>query len=65
MVRPSGNEVLGALTYTPETIVEVYYAWHATRSWTITADYQPIRNPADNRDRGPVSVLSLRLHWEK
>ncbi len=55
----------GALTYRPEESVEVYYAWHPTKTWTITGDYQHIRNPAYNQDRGPVSVASLRLHWEK
>jgi high affinity Mn2+ porin len=27
-----------------------------------TADYQFVVNPAYNRDRGPVSALSMRLH---
>ncbi len=55
----------GTLNYAPETIVEIYYALHVARSWTVTADYQPIQNPAYNKDRGPLSVLSLRLHWER
>jgi len=25
-------------------------------------DYQFVHNPAYNRDRGPVSILGLRLH---
>jgi len=29
-----------------------------------TADYQFVVNPAYNRDRGPVSVLSARWHME-
>jgi hypothetical protein len=28
-------------------------------------NYQYVMNPAHNRDRGPVSIMSLRLHWEK
>jgi len=29
----------------------------------VAVDYQFISNPAFNRDRGPVSAFSLRLHW--
>ena len=51
--------------YQPENIVEAYYAWQATKQWTITADYQHVENPAYNADRGPVSVGTIRLHWER
>jgi high affinity Mn2+ porin len=51
--------------YRPENILEAYYAWHATKEWTITGDFQHIRNPAYNADRGPVSVGTIRRHWEK
>lgn len=48
--------------YGSETIGEAYY--NATlKDWlTLGADYQFVTNPAYNRDRGPVSVLGLRLH---
>ena len=55
----------GRLNYHPEQILESYYAFHVTKQWTVTADYQHINNPAYNRDRGPVEVASLRLHWER
>ncbi len=51
--------------YRPESIVEVYYSWHATKEWTITGDLQHVRNPAYNADRGPVSAGTIRLHWER
>ncbi len=54
----------GRLNYGPESIVEAYYSLHAIQGWTFSADYQHIQNPAYNRDRGPVSVFSIRLHWE-
>ena len=30
----------------------------------LTFDYQFITNPGYNRDRGPVSVLGVRAHWQ-
>ena len=47
----------------PEQIIETYYAFPVLAS-TVTFDYQFIVNPAYNRDRGPVSVLSVRWHTE-
>jgi high affinity Mn2+ porin len=44
-----------------EQILETYYCL-AVKAWRITVDYQFVNNPAYNRDRGPVSVLGLRLH---
>jgi high affinity Mn2+ porin len=55
----------GRLNYAPESIAESYYAWQVIRGWTLTLDYQRIANPAYNRDRGPVSVGTLRVHWER
>jgi len=55
----------GRLNYAPESIAETYYVWRATAQWTFTLDYQHVVNPAYNRDRGPVSVATLRVHWEK
>lgn len=51
--------------YRPEEIVEAYYACRVLKEWTITADFQRIQHPAYNADRGPVSVGTIRLHWEK
>ncbi len=54
----------GRLNYSPEKVVEVYYAFHVGRGWTVTGDYQHVNNPAYNRDRGPVSVGTIRIHFE-
>ncbi len=52
------------LNYRPEQIFEAYYAYQVTKNFTATADYQFIANPAYNADRGPVSIVSARLHAE-
>jgi high affinity Mn2+ porin len=54
----------GQLNYHNEQIFETYYAYAIDKSFTFTADYQLITNPAYNADRGPVSVFSGRLHGE-
>jgi high affinity Mn2+ porin len=46
----------------PETIIEGFYSLAAFKYAHVTADYQFINNPAYNADRGPVSVLGIRLH---
>jgi len=55
----------GRLHYAPESIMEAYYSWRAAKDWTFTLDYQRVANPAYNQDRGPVSVGTLRVHWER
>jgi high affinity Mn2+ porin len=44
-----------------EQIAETYYQF-PVGLWRVTFDYQFIVNPAYNRDRGPVSILGMRLH---
>ena len=45
-----------------EHIVETYYSFAVTKHIKATADYQYVKNPAYNVDRGPVSILGARLH---
>jgi high affinity Mn2+ porin len=47
-----------------EEIAETYYSIGIVPWAAITADYQYVRNPAYNRDRGPVSLWALRLHMQ-
>jgi high affinity Mn2+ porin len=54
----------GNLNYGLEKIVETYYSYALCKHVYTTADYQFVEDPAFNRDRGPVSVLGFRLHWE-
>ena len=46
-----------------EKIIETYYSFPVSIA-KVTLDYQLIVNPSYNRDRGPVSVLGARLHWQ-
>lgn len=53
----------GALVHSgPETIFESYYSYALASAVRVSIDYQFIANPAYNRDRGPVSIIGLRLH---
>ncbi len=55
----------GQLThYDTEQIAEFYYAWQALSYLTVTADYQYVRNPAYNADRGPVNIFAMRVHLQ-
>ena len=54
----------GALNYGWETVLEAYYDCGIWRNIHLAVDYQFIADPAFNRARGPVSVLSTRWHWD-
>jgi len=54
----------GKLNYGREGIFETYYSFKIHRTLWATADYQRIANPCYNKDRGPVNVFSVRLHFE-
>ncbi len=51
----------GSLNYRRENILETYYSLGAIKNTWLTLDYQHIRNPAYNADRGPVSIGAVRL----
>lgn len=55
----------GALPhYDTEDIAEAYYSARVTGWLAASLDYQLVVNPAYNADRGPVSVVSARLHGQ-
>jgi high affinity Mn2+ porin len=51
----------GRLNCGPEQIAEAYYRIQLGRYVQISPDWQLIQNPGYNRDRGPATVVSLRL----
>ncbi|MBS1639644.1 MAG: carbohydrate porin [Bacteroidetes bacterium] len=53
----------GKLNYASEQIIEAYYSLSINNKLFLTPDYQFVLHPAYNADRGPVHVVSLRLHF--
>ena len=54
----------GALRYGREQIVEAYYRIAVIKHVQLSPDFQYIRNPGMNSDRGPVKFVGFRLHIE-
>lgn len=55
----------GRLNYATECITEIYYAFKLKNTaLTFSPDYQFVFHPAYNKDRGPVNVFGLRVHFE-
>ena len=52
----------GALNYGPELLGEIFYRAALTPLISGGVNYQPVINPAYNRDRGPIHVFTLRVH---
>jgi len=52
------------LNYGWEKILETYYDFKIWKTIHGALDYQFITDPVFNRDRGPVPVFGVRLHWE-
>jgi high affinity Mn2+ porin len=45
-----------------EKIIEAYYSYALTPSTRLTLDYQYLRNPGYNADRGPANIFATRVH---
>jgi len=61
----------GQINYGHEQILETYYRFTfiwpqkpGPLSWQLSPDFQYIRNPAYNEDRGPVRFWAARFHME-
>lgn len=55
----------GNLTYGTEDIIELFYSYHLTKLHLfISPDYQFVLHPAYNKDRGPVHIVAVRMHFE-
>jgi hypothetical protein len=54
----------GWLNYQPERVFEAYYSFHAFAGLWLTVDGQYVMHPGYNADRGPVTFLGCRLHFE-
>lgn len=54
----------GAIRQAPEMVFDAFYSVNLLRAVWLSPDYQLIANPAFNADRGPVHVVSGRLHAE-
>lgn len=54
----------GALNYAPEEVAEFYYLFKPEKWLGLTLDLQGVNHPAYNQDRGPVGIVSGRLHVE-
>ncbi len=52
----------GHLNYGLENLSELYYSFALKDNLFLSGAYQFIINPGYNRSRGPVNVLSLRIH---
>ena len=54
----------GRLNQAAESVVDVFYSFNLFKALWLTADYQHLWNPGFNADRGPVDILSGRVHAE-
>ena len=53
-----------AITYRPERIAELYYNATVINNVLAGLNFQHISNPAYNAARGPVNIVSFRIHAE-
>ncbi|MEK0416609.1 MAG: hypothetical protein RI949_615, partial [Pseudomonadota bacterium] len=54
----------GALRYAQEMIWEAMYTVPVTPLLRASLNFQHVRHPGYNQDRGPVNLAALRIHLE-
>jgi hypothetical protein len=54
----------GKLNYGHEQIIEAFYNAALSKFFWLSLDYQFVKNPGYNKDRGPVNVFGVRGHIE-
>jgi high affinity Mn2+ porin len=54
----------GNLNYSFENLAELYYSFSLNNEIFVSGEYQFLVNPGYNKDRGPVHVFSVRVHFE-
>lgn len=52
----------GRLNYGAEQVLELYYLLHLSRNADLALNWQHLRHPGYNRDRGPANFYAVRLH---
>jgi len=54
----------GRINYRAERIIDIYYSAAVAKGIALSLDYQHVRNPGYNADRGPARFYAARLHIE-
>jgi high affinity Mn2+ porin len=54
----------GKLNYAREVALEIYYKLQIASFIAVSPDYQFIANPGYNKDRGPIHIIGLRVHFD-
>jgi high affinity Mn2+ porin len=54
----------GSLNYGRESIIETYYKAQLASFAAVTLDYQFALHPAYNKDRGPIHIIGIRVHFD-
>jgi hypothetical protein len=54
----------GNLNYSRESILETYYRAQIASFLSLSLDYQFAINPGYNKDRGPIHIIAVRVHFD-